>query len=371
MKLFRIRWTVPAALVGLGLAWFMADHRSSEIPPVKIGIFMPFHDELGSVGAKIKNGVEMARKDLLAKHKGLDILIDYQPGCYESETASAVQRFVHTQVSIIGASFCVFGHIPVLPITEANKIITFNTAANPDVVLFQDFAFSTNVAIQIEAERMAEFAFKQLGARRSIMMHLDTPFGYDYNKYFKREFERLGGEHLLNVPNAPDNKNFTAAIKELRAAKPDIIVTAHFGVPLGTFYREVRATGITAPFLGNYETEDRDVLDSAGAAADGVMLSSSEPAKNTKAAGRFEEEYIRQFGMAPDVVSTNTYDDIVLGVEAHIKCRGDRDCMAEELHQTTAYHGVSGIITIGKSGAAEKPILFKVIKDRTFLRYDR
>lgn len=373
MNIFQRKKVVLSLLVAILGVFLLVRYqlnRSDRPIVVRIGNLMPFNSDLMNVATKMKNGMELAKEDLLTKHPGLKIEMDYQNGCFEREAAPAVQKFVQAGVSIIGGSFCLFGHIPILPLTEANRIITFNTAANPDVVLNKKFAFSTNVEIKDEAEKMADFAYKKVGGRRAITMHLDTPFGHDYNKYFGRQFQKLGGQLLFNIPNAPDGKDFKQAISKIKAANPNVIVTAHFGVPLGTFYKEVRAAGIKAPIVGNYETEDEDVVNAAEGAAEGVIFSSSELITKTNTMEQFEQRYVRKYGVAPDVIVTNSYDDIVLGVEAFLKCNGDRECMATEMHKIKDYQGVSGVITINASGATYKPTIFKTIKDRTFIPYE-
>ena len=340
------------------------------ITTIKIGNLLPLNPNLMAVAIKMKNGTELAREDLLEKYKDLlSIEMHHANGCFENETIPSVQKFIHDDVSIIGASFCLFGHIPILPLTETNKIITFNTASNPDVVLNKRYAFSINVEIKDQAREMADFAFKKMAGRRAIIMHLDTPFGHDYKKYFAREFEKLGGQLLFNIPNAPDGRDYHESISKIIAANPDVIITAHFGVPLGLFLKEIRAAGITSPIVGNYETEDSDVLDAAGSASEGVIFASSESAEKSDIMEKFEKRYVRKFGVAPDVVVTSSYDSIVIGVEAYLKCNGDRDCMSDEIHQTKEFQGAGGVITIKSSGATDKPTTFKFIKNRTFLYY--
>lgn len=357
-----------------GTGVFLAIYLCSSPRPakVKIGNLLPLNQDLMAVGNKMKNGMELAKDDLLEKYKGtLSIEMDYENACFERETVLAVQKFIHEGVAIIGGSFCLFGYIPILPMTEAHKILSFNTASNPDVVLNKRFAFSTNVEIKDQAIEIANFIYQTVGARRAVTMHLDTPFGHDYNKYFTRRFEELGGRTLFNFADTPDGKEYKNIVTKIKAAHPDVIMSAHFGVPLGLFFKEVRAAGILVPIVGTYETEDSGVLDAAGAAAEGVMFASSESANKTDAMERFEKRYIRRYGEAPDVLVTNSYDDIILGVEVYLKCHGDRECMAEKMHNIENYQGASGVITIKQSGSAAKPTIFKIIRNRTFIRFQR
>ena len=358
--------------IAAGVFWFWNTPSKVPVTEIKIGALLPSlkKGDLLVNREKMIQGMELAREYLNTKYKGQVIIdFDYQDGCFANETIPAVQKFINEGVSIIGASFCLFGHIPILPMTEGSKIITFNTAANPDKVLNLQYAFSTNVEVAAEAQKMSEFAYNKLGARRAVTMFLDTPFGHDYDKYFTRDFASRGGQVVGSFPNAPDGKKFETMIEKMKALKPDIIVTAHFGLPLALFIRDVRQAQINVPILGNYETEDSTVLTYAGPAAEGVMFSSSELAEKTPVMKEFASRYIRKFGVEPNTLVTNSYDDVVLSVESYLKCQGDRDCIAAKLHQVKDYQGASGVITIKPSGATEKPTIFKMIKNHNFIRY--
>jgi branched-chain amino acid transport system substrate-binding protein len=368
----RVLFFTSALLIGCAaIFWLWYAQNKTPITTIKIGALLPSSTgDLVLNREKMIRGMELAREDLITKYHGrLKIDLALENGCFERETIPAVEKFINNGIPIIAASFCLFGHIPILPMTEANKIITFNTAANPDKTLNLRYAFSSNVTVKDEAIKLADFAYNKLGRRRAVTMFLDTPFGHDYDKYFTREFMRQGGTVVGNFPNAPDGKQFTTMINQIKTLQPDVIITAHFGVPLSIFIREVRKAKLSAPIVGNYETEDPTLIQIAGPAAEGVMFSSSEITQKTPASQTFETRYIRQYGVKPSVLVTNSYDDVMLSVEAYLKCHGDRDCMAEKLHKIKYYQGVSGIITIQPNGATEKPMIFKIIRNRTFTPY--
>ncbi|KTD43677.1 ABC transporter substrate-binding protein [Legionella quateirensis] len=361
-------------LVCAGTLWMWSYYSmQSPVITIKIGALLPSSNgDLAENRKMMIQGMELAKEYIETQYKGQVILdFDYQNGCFAKESIPAVQKFSHDNVPIIAASFCLFGHLPILPVTEGNKIITFNTAANPDQALNLHYAFSTNVEIKDEAQRLSQFACNQLGARRAVTMFLDTPFGHDYDKYFTYDFNHCGGDVVGSFPNAPDGKQFKSMINQIKSLNPDIIITAHFGLPLAMFIKEVRKANINVPILGNYETEDPTVISYAGDAAEGVIFSSSELNEKTPMMKDFERRYIRKFGTEPNVLVTNVYDDVVLSVESYLACKNDRDCMANYLHQISNYQGVSGTITIKPSGATNKPTIFKIIKNHTFIPYQK
>lgn len=346
-------------------------YPTTQVMVIKVGALLPSKSgDLVENRQQMINGMELA-KDFLTNKYGHNIKIEFffEDGCFLKESVPAIKKFIQNDVPIIGASFCLFGHLPILQVTEAYKIITFNTAANPDMALNLHYGFSTNIAVKDEARALSEFAYNELRARRAVIIHLDTVFGFDYLKYFTRDFSERGGEVLENFPNPPDGKNFKEIIEKIKKLNPDLVVIAHFGIPLATFIREVRAAGIQVSILGNYETEDKSVLDYAGLASEGVIFSSTQATTKTPAIQDFDRRYIKKFGSEPTTLSMTTYDTVIVSVESYISCHGDRDCIARELHNVNDFQGAGGTITINRDGTTKKPIYFKVIKNRAFMPY--
>ena len=148
---------------------------------------------------------------------------------------------------------------------------------------------------------------------------------------------------------------------------PDVLLIIHFGSSLGNAIKQARELGITATMMGDYESEDPTVLEFAGDAAEGFIISSSQPKERSAAVVSFEKRYQEHYGEFPDVLAANGYDALQLQVRSYVACAGDTDCMAEKLATTKDYSGVSGVITINPSDhSTKKSTVFKVVKDGKF-----
>ncbi|MBI4171019.1 MAG: ABC transporter substrate-binding protein [Candidatus Aenigmarchaeota archaeon] len=138
----------------------------------------------------------------------------------------------------------------------------------------------------------------------------------------------------------------------------------------GAFLKQARELGINATIISMSEAEDPNVLESAGNAAEGFIISSSEPAIKTDSIKRFEESYKNKFGRLPDVLAANAYDALHIQIAAYQKCLGGKECMKAELHKTSNYPGISGQITIQPDGSTSKPLILKIVRNGTFVRYE-
>jgi len=215
---------------------------------------------------------------------------------------------------------------------------------------------------------LAEYAFNTLNAKTAAIIHLQSPFGEDYNKYISENFKTLGGKIVSQVGKAPNAQEFRTELTKIKQLNPDVIFVIHFGTPLGNIIKQAREIGITAPLIGDYESEDPTIIEYAGQAAEGFIFSSSDPLTETPKVVEFKQKYKQHHNLEADVVSSNAYDSLRLQISTYLKCKGLSDCMADELHHVKNYSGASGQITIDRDGSASKPTAFKIIKGGQFVR---
>lgn len=346
---------------------FTPDKKSSTI---KIGVLAPLTGNFEVMGERLKNGMELAKNELLKDNPKLELNIIYEDACESKASLSAFQKLTQiNKVSIIGGAICSWGFVPLLPALEERKIINFFTATNPDAVLNRPYTFSTNVSIKDDGKKLAEFAITQLKAKTSAIIYLQSPFGEDYNKYISENFKRLGGQVLTQVGKPTNAQEFRTELTKIKQLKPDVIFTIHFGSPLGNIIKQAREMGITAPLIGDYESEDPTIIEYAGQATEGFIFSSSDLLTETPDVIIFKQKYKQNYNLEADVVASNAYDSLKLQVQAYLTCTGEPNCMALELHKIKNYSGASGIITINQDGVATKPTAFKIIKQGKFIKY--
>lgn len=361
-------WAGVIIIVVAVVGWRAYQGRQRDLGPIKIGVLAPLTGNFAVLGERIKNGMELARVDILKAGAAGSIDIVYEDACLPKDTVSAVKKFIDfDHVRVIGGSFCLIGLVPVIPTTEQNKMIVFNTAMNPDSVLGNKYVFSTYPSIKLNSEQMADYVYKNLHARTAAIVYYNTPFGIDYNKYLQQSFERLGGKIVASEMTALDATDFRTVLSKIKSLNPDVIFPIELANPLGNLIKQARELGLAAKIVGDGESEDPNVLIAAGKAAEGFIISSSEPQAVTDQMKGFRSNYLREFGVEPDSIAANAYDGLQLQMMAYKECGVDADCMAKALHAVKNYSGVSGVITIDPDGSAYKDVIWKVVKSGKFI----
>jgi branched-chain amino acid transport system substrate-binding protein len=354
------------ALVGLKSSDTSKSSQSTQSQDkVVFGALTPLTGQVSVLGERMRNGMELAKEDVMKQRiiKNFDMI--YEDALDGKSSTNAVQKLINgDKVKVISSAFFIPGIEAVAPITEKEHVIFFNTAANPESLLNKQFLFSTNVAIREDAYKMAEYAYNTLGARTSAIIQLQTSFGESYKENFTQKFTELGGKVLSTDDKSPDANDFRTEMARVKAESPDMLLVIHFGSSLGNAVKQAREVGVKSVVMGDYESEDPTVLNLAGKAAEGMIISSSQPEVATAHVLDFQKRYMAKYGEMPDVLATNAYDAVMIQAQAYATCNGDTSCMAKEIANTKDFAGVSGQITVNpKDHSVSKPNIFKVVKD--------
>jgi branched-chain amino acid transport system substrate-binding protein len=358
---------IVVIVVGMVIGMYKGQTKKPVDKPVTFGALIPLASQMSVLGEYMRNGMELAREDVVKTGILPEFNITYEDACDAKSSVNAAQKLITMdKVSVISNSFCIFGSTPVVPMLKQSNVLLFNTAAHPDSFLGESHVFSTNITIAADATEMAVYSIEKVHAKKAAMIYLDTPFGESYRVNYAKELEKQGVKLVIAEAVSPDQKDFRTQISRIKSYNPDIIVVIHFGSSLGNALKQIREQGIVVPVMGDYESEDPAVLEFAGNAAEGLIISSSQPLVATSAVKDFEKRYYERYGIMPDVLATNAYDAVMLQAKVYATCSGDVNCMIQELELVKEYDGVSGKITINKDHSVQKHTVFKKVVNGKF-----
>lgn len=348
--------------------------RNIQNPPenieaIRLGITVPLVGDFASYGQLIRRGVELAQEDL-RKFDGIKVSLFFENACLPPEAVSAINKLVYAdKIHALAANFCVIAMPPMASVINKEKLIAFHTASLSDSILHSSkFVFGTNIVVRDEAIKLAEYAWNEMGAKTASVLFIATDFGEDYNTYFSKRFEELGGVVLTSERAAPGINDFRTELTRIRSKQPDILFAAHLGGTLGMLLKQKQIMGITSEVLGVYEAEDPGVIDVAGSAAEGLRFFTPEPLEDTETIRTFRERYQTKFGDNPTILVTNAYDATTIAVKALSECQLDSECTQKSISQIRNYDGVSGRFSIDPTDSAKRPLVLKTIQGGKFVR---
>ena len=336
--------------------------------PIALGVTVPLSGDFASYGDLIRKGVELAREDLAAE--GFPTTATYEDACLPATAVAALNKLISVdRIQALAANFCVIAMPAMAPAIERAKLVAFHTASVSDSILDAGkYIFGTNVKVRDEARKLAEYAWRHLGAKTASVMFIATDFGEDYHKHFAQRFQELGGAVLTSDRAAIGVNDFKAELNRIRAKKPDVIFAAHLGLTLGVLLKQKRELGIPSRILGVYEAEDPSVVQVAQEAAEGIQFFVPEPVEETQAVRTFQARFKQRYSEEPRILARNAYDGTRITVRALAECRMDPECARDRIYQIKDYEGASGRFSFDEDGGVRRELILKTIKSGQFER---
>jgi len=135
---------------------------------------------------------------------------------------------------------------------------------------FRDFPSQTQQAVAI-----AQYAYKDLGARKAVSVVVNDDYGRDGEKVFVEEFKKLGGEILGTDTVDQSARDIRAQATKLIALNPECLFIVVRDTTLGLAVKQFRELGYDGKIVGVNAFDAPVVWDAAGNAGEGCIFTSA------------------------------------------------------------------------------------------------
>jgi len=349
--------------------------------PVIIGAVLDITGAGASLGVPERDTLELLA-DQLNADGGIDgrevELIIEDNASTEDGAARAINKLItEDQVDIILGASRTGPSLAMRPIAESAEIPMISLAANQAIVDGSEWVFKTaqndSVVIENIVADAADKGYSTLGLARDA-----SGFGEGVEELFNSIGEEFGISVIATESFAPDATDFTAQMVNIRDAGADANII--WGIPPAAGLAQVayRQLGIEAPVYQSHGIGNQVFLDTAGAAADGLVaplgrlvvrdqLPDDDPQKEVITA--FADAYEAEYDAAPSTFAGHAYDGFQLAVQALTEAGADGQAMRDYLEGVTDYVGVSGTFTMSAedhSGLTAEDLVLVTVENGEF-----
>jgi branched-chain amino acid transport system substrate-binding protein len=348
----RMLWPAlgPALAIAAGLA--LATGAEAQ---VKIGVGGPITGGSAAFGAQLKKGAEQAVEDINAAGGILGQKLTLVVGddrADPKEGVSVANKFVGDGVKFVVGHFNSGVTMPASKVYEENGILEVTPAAtNPQVTerkmwnIFRTCGRDDQqggIAGGIVAER-----FK---GKRVAVIHDKTTYGQGLADETRKAMNAKGLKEIFYEGVNKDDKDFSALVSKLKAAKPDLVYWGGLHDTGGLIVRQARDGGLVAPFMGGDGITDDEFAVIAGPGAEGTLMTfSPDPRKNP--ANKEIVEVFRKKGFEPQAYTLYSYAAMQIIKQAAEQAKSlDPKKVADVMHSGVAFKTVLGDITYDKKG---------------------
>ena len=348
---------------------------------IPIGFFAPITGPAAADGASAKHAVELGLKEV---NDGGGIngrkvnLIIYDDRLNPQEAVAIANKLIEKDKVVGVASGAYSGPTRVTaPIFQkAGMPMVAGYAVHPDVTWDpkekrpNDFCFRNGFLGEIEGAAAAEFAVKNLKAKKIALIFMDNDFGRAISSGFAERAEKLGAKVLTKqIYKFPGEKDFRHFLTRIKEGNPDVIFAAGYYNEAASIVRQAKELGIKSQILGEEGFDSPKFLEIAGPAAEGVIIATNLDRDDPRPlVQNFLKNYRKAYNEDADMVGASSYDAFMILVNAIRKAGTDPKAIQKALLETKDYNGLTGKISRFVQGEVVKPVQIQVVKGGKFRR---
>jgi len=352
---------------------------SSGSSTIKIGHLASLTGNEATFGQSCEKGIQIAVEEankaggILGKQIEI-ITVDDQSKNQEVNNCM-VKLTQKDQVCAVIGEIASSNTLAAAPEAQSSKVpLVTPGSTNPEVTRKGDYIFRICYTDDYQGRAIAGFAAKRLGVKRAVTITDQTAaYSLSLSEEFKKTFEGLGGQVVLDVSYKKTDNEYNALINQALGAKPDLLVLTGYYTNVPNIIQTARKAGYTGACVGGDGWDSDELYKMGGKALDECYFtnhySPDDPDPRI-------QEFIKKFkdkhgGAVPDAMAVLGYDAAMVVFDA-IRRAGAAEGpkIRDALAQTTGFKGVSGNITIDANrNAKDKKIMIVGVKDgKQFLK---
>lgn len=322
---------------------------------IKLGVAGPITGPNAAFGSQLKNGAELAVEDINAAGGVLGQKITVSIGDDVSDPkqgVSVANKFVGEGIKFVVGHFNSGVTIPVSEIYQENNILMISpSATNPKVTERKMWnVFRTCGRDDQQGLVAANHILKNFAGKRVAVIHDKTTYGQGLADETKKALNAKGFKEVVYEGVNTGEKDFSALVAKLKAAKIDLMYWGGLHTELGLIIRQSRDAGLNVPSMGADGIVSDEFATIGGPGVEGTLMTfPPDPRLRAGAAAvvkRFEAKKIN-----PEAYTLYSYAAVEIMKQAAEKAKSlDPKKIAEVMHSGVEFDTVLGKMSYDKKG---------------------
>ena len=287
----------------------------------------------------------------------------------EPAVAAATKVIEQDKVKFIIGEVCSKASIPVSEIVTAkgNVLQISPTSTNPKVTIDEKgnakpTVFRACFIDPFQGLIGAKFALETLKAKTAAVL-LDQ--GNDYVRglaeFFRDAFEKGGGKVVVWETYTAADKDFSAILTKVKAAKPDVLYLPDYYSTVNVIAAQARQLGITSIMMGG-DGWDSPQLDFK-AVDGGYFTTHFSPEDSRPVVQEFVKKYKEKYGKVPDSLAALAYDAALVLFEAIQAAGTDDPVQVAKTMEKMKFSVVSGEVAFDNQHNPLKPAVINQVTE--------
>jgi len=353
------------ALAILSLAALAAGLAQAET--IKIGVPAPLSGSSAAAGTDIVNGAKLAAAKINAAGGVLGKQIELVPeddACDAQTAVQAAQKLVDAGVVAVAGGYCSSAALPELTAFHRAGIpYVLDASTNPKLTeMGYDNVFRTIGRDDEQGPFAASFMKNSLHVKRAAVIDDNTTYAKGLAQNTVESLKKMGVDVVYADSITPGQMDYSPTLTKVSSLKPDVIYYTGYFSEAGLLVKEARQVGLKMTFMGGDGTNDPTLMKTAGAAADGMIITTAPLAQFLAGAHDYVDQYNKTYGQGPGPYSVYEYDAVGVTAKAIADAKSTKPAdISAALHKITNYAGATGTIGFNPKGDRSRAVYITII----------
>lgn len=333
-------------IAAMGCNNYSADH-------LKIGVNLPLTGDVSYYGTNAKNGIELAKEQLLASpaFQGKNIELVYEDNQGQGKNAAIVMGKLTSAdavPAVIGGGSST-ETMAAAPIAEKTKTVLISPVSSAtSVSAAGEYVFRTCPSDLTQAQDLGNWIISQK-LNKIAVIYVNSSWGTGFKDNFAAHFKSIGGDIVETISTDPGQSDFRAQVARLKADKVEAYAFIVYAKEGGALVRQAREGQLSAPIFGADPWSQNDFRTVAGDAGNGIRYTT--PSQDTgKTFQAFRNAYLKKYNQEPDVYASNGYDCLMLLAKLYQNGARTGEQFQQNLAKTDDFQGATGLTHFDPNG---------------------
>ncbi len=379
---------LAVALVGCSPRSETATQPEPKAEPIKIGVIVSLTGTYAGLGDPEKKTIEMevARINEAGGVNGRKVEVIFEDDATdEAKAVAAASKLIEQDgvMALIGATgtgqtMAVRGDVDRAQIPQVSMAGGTVITKTFDPLVFAT-PWSNTIVVPYTLEAM-----KAAGLTKVGLISDSGGFGKDGREVILAEAPKAGIEIVSDQTFNPGDADMTAQLTKIKGSGAEALLVMSAGKEAATILKNADDLGLDVPAYGSHGNARKELIDGAGAAAEGFRFAAGKilipesygvDTEEYKVATDFVSRYQAAYGAAPSTFAGHAYDALHLITEAAGRVQGELTpaALRDELEKTAGFVGIGGTFNLSAqdhNGLTMDDLIFYEIKDGAWVTVD-
>lgn len=352
--------------------------ETSDLGTVTLGASLCLSGPAAQNGEVMKIGLDLgvAHLNEVYADQGVTFEVKYEDSAADPEKGvTAFNKLVGEGVPLMvqcGSSVTVAA----VPLAEEEDVVLLNaSASSPRLIGLSDNLFNTYLNSSQQVEAQVELLSED-GRENVCLYVVNDDYGNGALDVLKESLPDAGINIACTEYHVATDTDHRAQISKMKDADPDAIVALSYGAPMVSFVQQLESQGLDAQLYSWDGIETKDLLEVAGASAEGLIFTAPyfDLESTDERTAEYIDRYHAEYGddQEPAFFSTSYYEAALIwgDVVQYIIDNGldyNSESIREALTESDGFAAIGGdTITFEDGNTAKRTLAVKTVEDGAY-----